>query len=154
LGSSLRDRRRHSEILPVLGGSQSKMAIEAEMAAGRQVIAARNLTQLMSWSSDSDEPAYLLGICEQKRGLNRAAVDARARVTPGSSFALATLFRGLGSGLGSGLGNPRFRIRLSLVLILFRLAGCGWITGGTSTNNTTTTGRGRRRLATAAGNLN
>jgi hypothetical protein len=44
----LRDRRRHSENLPVLGGSQSKMAIEAEMAAGRHAIAARNLTQLMS----------------------------------------------------------------------------------------------------------
>jgi thioredoxin-like negative regulator of GroEL len=64
----------------------AKMAIEAEMAAGRHAIAARNLTQLMSWSSDSDEAAYLLGICEQARGRNQAATEAWARVTPGSPF--------------------------------------------------------------------
>jgi hypothetical protein len=86
LGSSLRDRRPHSEILPVPGGSQSKVAIEAELAAGRHAIAARHLTQLMAATSDFDEAAYVLGFCEQKRGLNQAAVDAWARVTPGSSF--------------------------------------------------------------------
>jgi hypothetical protein len=44
------------------------MAMEAEMAAGRDAIAARNLTQLMPWSSDADEAFYLLGICEHRRG--------------------------------------------------------------------------------------
>lgn len=64
----------------------AKMAIEAEMAAGRHAIAARSLTQLMTWSSDADEAGYLLGICEQRRGRYQAAADAWARVTPGSSF--------------------------------------------------------------------
>ena len=65
---------------------RAKMAIEAEMAAGRHAIAARNLIQLMAWSSDSDEAAYLLGICEQARGRNQGADEAWARVIPGSSF--------------------------------------------------------------------
>jgi hypothetical protein len=64
----------------------AKMAIEAEMAARRYAIAARNLTELMVWSSDSDEAAYLLGVCEQARGRNQGADDAWARVTPGSAF--------------------------------------------------------------------
>jgi enediyne biosynthesis protein E4 len=65
---------------------RAKMAIEAEMAAGRHAIAARNLIQLMAWSSDSDEAAYLLGICEQARGRNQGADEAWARVIPGSPF--------------------------------------------------------------------
>jgi thioredoxin-like negative regulator of GroEL len=65
---------------------RAKMAIEAEMAAGRHAIAARNLIQLMAWSSDSDEAAYLLGICEQARGRNQGADEAWTRVIPGSTF--------------------------------------------------------------------
>jgi len=60
--------------------------IESEMAAGRHGIAARNLTQLMAWNPDSDQAAYLLGICEQARGRNQAAAAAWARVTPGCPF--------------------------------------------------------------------
>ena len=42
-----------------------------------------------SWPEqpDSDEAAYLLGICEQARGRNQAAAEAWARVAPGSAFA-------------------------------------------------------------------
>jgi enediyne biosynthesis protein E4 len=61
-------------------------AIEAEMAAGRHAIAARTLSQLTAWNDDSDEAAYLLGVCEKARGRYPAAADAWARVTPGSSF--------------------------------------------------------------------
>jgi enediyne biosynthesis protein E4 len=66
---------------------QTAMAeISTEVAAGRYAIAARDLAELLASKPDSDEAAYLLGACEQARGRNQAAVEAWARVTPGSAF--------------------------------------------------------------------
>ena len=61
-------------------------AVDAEMAAGRFGLAARRLETMLSWKPDSDEAAYVLGICEQRRGRNQAADLAWARVAPGSAF--------------------------------------------------------------------
>ncbi len=66
---------------------RSAMAeIDSAMAAGRFGLAARNLEQLLAWKSNSDEVAYVLGICEQARGRAREADQAWARVSPGSTF--------------------------------------------------------------------
>ena len=58
----------------------------SEMAAGRFGLAARNLDQLLAWKPDSDEAAYLLGMCEEARRRNKQAMQAWARVSPGSEF--------------------------------------------------------------------
>ncbi len=65
---------------------QTIAAVEGEMAAGRHAIAARRLMELQARTAGSDEAAYLLGVCEKARGRNQAALEAWARVTPGSSF--------------------------------------------------------------------
>ena len=44
------------------------------------------LIALLARKPSSDEAAYLLGICEQRRGRNEAAAEAWARVAPGSEF--------------------------------------------------------------------
>ena len=61
--------------------------IDKEMAAGKFGAAARNLEKLLTWNANSDEAAYLLGICEQARGRKDEAATAWARVAPGSAFA-------------------------------------------------------------------
>jgi tetratricopeptide (TPR) repeat protein len=61
-------------------------AIEAEMVAGRHATAARSLNEIIALNPGSDEANYLLGECEEVRGRNAAALEAWARVTPGSSF--------------------------------------------------------------------
>ena len=60
--------------------------IDSAMAAGRFGLAARNLDKLLAWKPNSDEAAYVLGICEQARGRYQAAAEAWARVAPGSAF--------------------------------------------------------------------
>ncbi len=42
---------------------------------------------LSAWKPDSDEAAYLLGVCEKARGQAQAASQAWERVPPGSPFA-------------------------------------------------------------------
>jgi enediyne biosynthesis protein E4 len=66
--------------------SSAMAAVDPAMAAGRFGMAARDLNQLLAWKPDSDEAAYVLGICEQARGRNQAAEQAWARVAPGSAF--------------------------------------------------------------------
>jgi enediyne biosynthesis protein E4 len=61
-------------------------AVDLAMAAGRFGVAARQLEKLLAWRPDSDEAAYVLGICEQTLRRNQAAEDAWARVAPGSLF--------------------------------------------------------------------
>ncbi len=62
-------------------------AIESEIVAGRYAIACKNLNTLLSWKTDTNcGIVYLLGSCELARGRNQAALDAWARVTPGSAF--------------------------------------------------------------------
>ncbi len=61
--------------------------IRNDIPAGHPGRAAQKLRELLSWKPDSDEAAYLLGSCEQARGLSQAAAAAWARVAPGSPFA-------------------------------------------------------------------
>jgi tetratricopeptide (TPR) repeat protein len=61
--------------------------IKAEMAQAHYGIAARGLTALLTQNPNADEAAYLLGVCEQRRGHNGAAAEAWGRVAPGSEFA-------------------------------------------------------------------
>ncbi len=70
-------------------GRSYRMAIagaETEMASNRFAIAASKLTTVLAHYPGSDEAAYLLGICEQKRGQSRVAAEMLSRVTPGSAF--------------------------------------------------------------------
>ncbi len=60
--------------------------VNAARAASQFELAASKLEQLLAWKTDSDEAAYMLGICEQSRGRNQAAEAAWARVPPGSAF--------------------------------------------------------------------
>lgn len=60
--------------------------IKREIQAGRNSHAARKLVALSAWKPDSDEAAYLLGVCEKARGQTQAAFGAWDRVSPGSSF--------------------------------------------------------------------
>ena len=62
-------------------------AIQADVQAGRHSKAARKLVELLAWKPDSDEAAYLLGVCEKARGRTDAASEAWARIPPGSRFA-------------------------------------------------------------------
>jgi tetratricopeptide (TPR) repeat protein len=62
-------------------------AIEAEIMAGNNAIACRDLDRLLSWKSDpTGGIVYLLGSCELARGRSQAAGEAWARVVPGSTF--------------------------------------------------------------------
>jgi tetratricopeptide (TPR) repeat protein len=60
--------------------------VNAQMAAGRHAVAARNLVSLLAWKPGSDEAIYLLGVCERARGRADAAAEAWARVPPDSPF--------------------------------------------------------------------
>ena len=60
--------------------------IKREIQAGRHGHAARKLVVLSAWKPDSDEAAYLLGVCEKARGQAQAAFQAWERVSPGSPF--------------------------------------------------------------------
>jgi enediyne biosynthesis protein E4 len=60
--------------------------IKQEIRAGRHGHALRKLAMLSSWMPDSDEAAYLLGVCERARGQAHAASQAWERVAPGSPF--------------------------------------------------------------------
>ncbi len=60
--------------------------IKREIQAGRHGHAARKLVVLSAWKPDSDEAAYLLGVCEKARGRAQAAFQAWERVSPGSEF--------------------------------------------------------------------
>ena len=60
--------------------------IKREIQAGRHGHAARKLAALSAWKPDSDEAAYLLGVCEKARGQAPAAFQAWERVSPGSPF--------------------------------------------------------------------
>jgi predicted Zn-dependent protease len=53
----------------------SSRPLEAEMAAGRHAIAARNLNELIARTPDTDEAFYRLGVCERARGRNQAAAE-------------------------------------------------------------------------------
>jgi thioredoxin-like negative regulator of GroEL len=68
--------------------------IREKIQTGRHGVAARQLTELLTWEPGSDEAAYLLGLCEKVRGRSEAAAAAWARVQPTSLFAVpATLAR-------------------------------------------------------------
>jgi tetratricopeptide (TPR) repeat protein len=60
---------------------------KVEIAQAHYGIAARRLTALLTQNPKADEAAYLLGVCEQRRGRAGAASEAWARVAPGSEFA-------------------------------------------------------------------
>jgi enediyne biosynthesis protein E4 len=61
--------------------------IREQLQAGRHGVAARNLAALLAREPDSDEAAYLLGLCEKFRGRTKAADEVWARIPPGSRFA-------------------------------------------------------------------
>ena len=63
------------------------LEIKVEIAQARYGIAARRLTALLTQNPNADEAAYLLGVCEQRRGHAGAASEAWAAVAPGSEFA-------------------------------------------------------------------
>ena len=67
--------------------------IKQEIQAGRYGHAMRKLETLSAWKPDSDEAAYLLGVCEKARGQAQAAFQAWERIPPGSPFA-ARAFQG------------------------------------------------------------
>jgi tetratricopeptide (TPR) repeat protein len=60
--------------------------IKQEIQAGRHGHAVRKLVTLSAWKPDSDEAAYLLGVCEKARGQAQPASQAWERVAPGSPF--------------------------------------------------------------------
>jgi enediyne biosynthesis protein E4 len=60
--------------------------IETEIDEGRYGLATRKLGELLSWRPDSDQAAYLLGLCEERRGRPDAANTAWAGVPPKSPF--------------------------------------------------------------------
>jgi enediyne biosynthesis protein E4 len=62
------------------------MEIKSEMANARFGIAARRLAELLARNPGSNEAAYLLGTCEQRRGHEKGAAAAWSRVPPGSEF--------------------------------------------------------------------
>jgi enediyne biosynthesis protein E4 len=66
---------------------RSAMAeIAHDIEADRYGLAARNLDDLLEWKPGSDEGAYLLGACEKARNRTDAALEAWARVPPGSPY--------------------------------------------------------------------
>jgi enediyne biosynthesis protein E4 len=65
--------------------------IKREIQAGRHGHAVRKLVVLSAWKPDSDEAAYLLGVCEKARGQALAAAQAWERVEPGSPFGARAL---------------------------------------------------------------
>jgi predicted Zn-dependent protease len=81
-GWKLWELRRHRQAL---------LEIKQEIHAGRHGHALRKLATLTAWKGDSDEAAYLRGVCERARGGAQAACQAWERVSPGSPFAARAL---------------------------------------------------------------
>jgi tetratricopeptide (TPR) repeat protein len=67
--------------------------INAQMAAGRNGLAAQNLLSLLARQPDSDEAMYLLGVCERARGRRAEAARAWSRVPPNSPFWVVAIYR-------------------------------------------------------------
>ncbi len=101
-GKGLRVRWRHVLLLAVVAGAlicggwkrwelrRHRLAlaeIKQEIQAGRYGHAMRKLVTLSAWKPDSDEAAYLLGVCEKARGQAQAASQAWERIPPASPFA-------------------------------------------------------------------
>jgi enediyne biosynthesis protein E4 len=101
-GTGLRARGRHVLLLAVVAGAlicggwkrwerrRHRLAlaeIKQEIQAGRYGHATRKLVTLSAWKPDSDEAAYLLGLCEKARGQAQAASRAWERIPPASPFA-------------------------------------------------------------------
>jgi thioredoxin-like negative regulator of GroEL len=80
----------------------SMAEIDRDVAAGRLGMASRKLEQLLVWQPDSDEAAYLLGVCERRRGRIREAAAAWARVAPGSAFSERAIVERMALFLESG----------------------------------------------------
>jgi hypothetical protein len=59
-------------LLGIWRGRTALSDIQAEVQAGRHSKAARELVALMAWKPDSEEVAYLLGVCEKARGRTKA----------------------------------------------------------------------------------
>jgi enediyne biosynthesis protein E4 len=76
-GSRWREMRRYQNAIN---------EIESEIDNGRYGLAARKLGELLSWRPDSDQAAYLLGLCEERRGRQDAASKAWAGVPAKSPF--------------------------------------------------------------------
>jgi enediyne biosynthesis protein E4 len=77
-----------------VGQYQSALAeVNAQMAGGRNGLAAQNLVALLAWKPDSDEALYLLGVCEHARGRAREAFEAWARVPPDSPLWVQAIYR-------------------------------------------------------------
>lgn len=58
--------------------------IEAQIVAGQNGLAARNLDSLLAWKPGLIEAIYLLGVCEKARGRPEAAFQAWTRIPPAS----------------------------------------------------------------------
>lgn len=58
--------------------------VDEAMQDGRLAVAARDLSDLLDRRPDSDQAAYLLGVCEKARGRVREADAAWARIPPDS----------------------------------------------------------------------
>jgi enediyne biosynthesis protein E4 len=54
--------------------------IEAQIAAGRTGLAARNLDSLLAWKPGLLDAIYLLGVCERARGRPESAFEAWSRI--------------------------------------------------------------------------
>jgi enediyne biosynthesis protein E4 len=77
-----------------VGRYQSALAeVNAQMASGRNGLAAQNLVALLASKPDSDEALYLLGVCENARGRAREAFEAWARVPPDSPLWVQAIYR-------------------------------------------------------------
>jgi enediyne biosynthesis protein E4 len=74
------------KLLEIRRYRRSMAEIKREIQAGRHGHAARKLVVLSAWKPDSDEAAYLLGVCEKARGRVQAAFQAWVRVPTGSEF--------------------------------------------------------------------
>ncbi len=55
--------------------------------AGRDGVAVRRLSAILARDPDSDEIAFLLGLCEGQRGRTEQAIEALIRIPPSSRFA-------------------------------------------------------------------
>ena len=55
--------------------------------AGRYEASVRKLSAILARDPDSDEIAFLLGLCEGQRGRTEQALKALTRIPPGSRFA-------------------------------------------------------------------
>jgi enediyne biosynthesis protein E4 len=70
----------------VLSDRTALTEFQGQIEAGRHVVAAHNLANVLARDPGSDEAAYLLGLCEKALGRTEAARKAWARVPAGSAF--------------------------------------------------------------------